>query len=185
MKGKIQVPPSCAAWNPGSTSNRRACATREAVHKVACSMGFPPGEPLAMTWIAGCDRFFPIYFTPNTSNSDWKKRSQLGYLGRFSIEQRRVCSAKSGRVGAAGVGQCVVQGWSEWSGASATFTQTWARKEAIPAEIWVWLRIKELGQTAGLSLWFHLPRRHFRYIFLSLKSKFEKYIWNFGGPPKL
>ena len=32
--------------------------------------------------------------------------------------------------------------------------------------IWAWLNIKELGQTSG-SLWFHLPRCHFRYIWLS------------------
>ena len=32
---------------------------------------------------------------------------------------------------------------------------------------WAWLRIQELGQTAGFSLWLHLPRGPFGYFFLS------------------
>ena len=28
-------------------------------------------------------------------------------------------------------------------------------------DIWVWLKIQEPGQTAGDSLWFHLPWYHF------------------------
>ena len=31
-------------------------------------------------------------------------------------------------------------------------------EEAGKEDIWVWLKSKELGQTAGFSLWFHLPR---------------------------
>ena len=32
---------------------------------------------------------------------------------------------------------------------------------------WVWLKSKELGQTAGFSLWFHLPGCRFGYLFLT------------------
>ena len=32
---------------------------------------------------------------------------------------------------------------------------------------WVWLKIKELGQTAGFSLWFHLPGCQFGTTLLS------------------
>ena len=33
--------------------------------------------------------------------------------------------------------------------------------------MWLWVKIKELGQTAGFSLWFHLPRVPFWHMFLS------------------
>ena len=35
--------------------------------------------------------------------------------------------------------------------------KTHGQFQGISAPVWVWLKIKELGQTAGFSLWFHLP----------------------------